>query len=313
MAQNLKLVSVFRTTILFSFIILAVFYGCETNPPSFSIDGLERVKVFVSSNVDSAMIYIDNQFTGRYTPDTIDVKFGKSFLSLQKDGYEILSTEININQNKLWSFHLEMVPAGLKKTVLLENFSNIGCAPCVVPNKILKNFQSYIPKTDLVIIKYPTNFPSPNDIFYIANKTDNNVRMAYYNIMIAPSIIIDGVLWPTASDSNSIKERINTRLSEKAIFSMKVDVSGSNFAGEIEIRVQIVSFADSLINFNNLDLKIAVIENDLNFSTPPGSNGETEFSNVMRKMIPDSYGTQLNKMNFGEKQDYVFQIGLNHK
>lgn len=38
-------------------------------------------------------------------------------------------------------------------------------------------------------------------------------------------------------------------------------------------------------------------ETDIEFATPPGSNGETKFYDVMRKMLPDNQGESLTSIN----------------
>ncbi|MBZ0242175.1 MAG: T9SS type A sorting domain-containing protein, partial [Bacteroidales bacterium] len=53
----------------------------------------------------------------------------------------------------------------------------------------------------------------------------------------------------------------------------------------------------------NLVAHIAVIEKEIHFTSPPGSNGEKDFYNVMKALIPSKSGTSLPDF---EKDDYFF-------
>ena len=111
----------------------------------------------------------------------------------------------------------------VNKKVLLEDFANVSCTPCVTSNLIIENLTrvTYGPQK-LVSIKFPTNFPSPNDPFYLANKDACNFRMIYYNILQAPTVIIDGVTKPVPTDSNSYKQAIGSRLNLQTNFLLEI-------------------------------------------------------------------------------------------
>ncbi len=47
------------------------------------------------------------------------------------------------------------------------------------------------------------------------------------------------------------------------------------------------------INYSDLVLHAVVTETDIEFATPPGSNGETKFYDVTRKMLPSKEGTAI--------------------
>ena len=50
----------------------------------------------------------------------------------------------------------------------------------------------------------------------------------------------------------------------------------------------------SAIDLTNLALESVILEEEIEFSTPPGSNGETKFYDVMRAVLPSTNGTSLN-------------------
>jgi hypothetical protein len=170
----------------------------------------------------------------------------------------------------------------------------MGCYPCPVTNRIIRQLanETY-GKNKLVVVKFPTNFPAPNDLFYLAAKDICDFRMSYYNVFYAPTIIIDGMLKPVASDSLSIKAAIDSRLSATPRFSINVNASlEGDYTADIAIKI-----IDSTgININDLIINTAVTEADIEFQQPPGSNGETKFYDVIRLMLPSVNGISLRQL-----------------
>ncbi len=175
----------------------------------------------------------------------------------------------------------------INKVVLIEDFANVSCNPCVVSNRILESLTKYsLGYGKISAIKFPTNFPGPNDPFYKANSSECNARMSYYNIITAPTIILDGILRPTASDSNDIKQKINSRslLNTNFRITLNDSIIGEDYLIKFSIDV-----SDTVgIDFTNLVCYVVVTETDIEFTTPPGSNGETKFYDVMRVVFPTS-------------------------
>lgn len=99
-----------------------------------------------------------------------------------------------------------------ERTVLLEDFANVSCNPCVTSNKIIQSLLHSYGSDKIVAVKFPTNFPSPVDPFYLAGKEFCDYRMSYYNILFAPTIILDGLVKPNAIDSNSIKDNLKHKV-----------------------------------------------------------------------------------------------------
>jgi hypothetical protein len=182
----------------------------------------------------------------------------------------------------------------VSKVVLLEDFANVSCVPCVTSNKIIESLtrHTYGP-SKLIAVKFPTYFPAPNDPFYLANKPDCDSRISYYNIFFAPTTIIDGLLRPTSTDSNSIKQNIDTRLAINPAFEILTDdefIGGSYY---INIQINVLTGG---IDFSNLVLHTVVLESEIEFESAPGSNGETKFYDVMRVMLPSNEGISLSEV-----------------
>jgi hypothetical protein len=193
-------------------------------------------------------------------------------------GKIIATTTINLNQTS----------TNADKVVLLEDFANISCPPCVTSNQIIESLLhgSYAGK--IAVVKFPTNFPSPNDPFFLENASLCTSRIVYYNVLYAPTIVVDGILKPSATDSDEVKEKIDERLVENAPFKITVNTSFQDSSLIVNINVQAINLAG--INMADLILYTTVVENDINYEAP---NGESVFYNVLRKMLPSDNGLTL--------------------
>ena len=175
----------------------------------------------------------------------------------------------------------------VNKVVLLEDFANVSCQPCVGSNLVIKSLtrEVYGPEK-LVAIKYHTYFPGPNDPLYLANKSLYDSKILFYNVFFAPTTIIDGLERP---DTSTMRQKIDARLTVAPPF--EIIVTDTFIAGSYYIDVQVNSL--STINLTNLILESALIEEDIKYENPPGSNGETNFYDVMRNVFPSSDGIAL--------------------
>ena len=178
------------------------------------------------------------------------------------------------------------------KIVLIEDFANVSCGPCVTSNKIIESLtnERYGP-TKLVAVKFPTNFPSPNDPFYLAIPEICDARMLYYNISFAPTIIVDGVLYPIPTDSFSVIEKIDERLALSPKFGLEVTDSAAG--GNYFINVTLQALNTTGLNLDEIVLHTAITETEIEFENPPGSNGETKFYDVVRSTLPTLEGESV--------------------
>lgn len=178
------------------------------------------------------------------------------------------------------------------RTVLLEDFANVSCVPCVTSNRILESLEKYsFTSNKLKIIKFATNFPSPVDPFYLTAKQFCDYRMSFYNIMFAPTIIIDGLMRPTPSDSNQIKSGINQKLDSPSNFLIHLTQLKVN--NGLFIKLNIISNNIDTTFLSNYFLRTAIVEKEIEFSSPPGSSGEVKFYDVMRVLFPNNQGINL--------------------
>lgn len=194
------------------------------------------------------------------------------------------------------------------KVVLLEDFANVSCVPCVTSNKIIESLTEVTyGRSKLVAVKFPTYFPAPNDLFYLAAKEICDTRIIYYNIFSAPTTIIDGTLKPISTDSNSVKSAIDTRLAVTPRFSINVEAA---LEGDYLVDVNI-KFIDTLsLNMSDLVIHTILTETDIEFEQAPGSNGETKFYDVTRLMLPSKDGIPIRQFIDQGELSFSFQDAL---
>lgn len=289
--------------------LISLFISCQTNPPTQPINPvLDYGTIKVISNISDAKIFLDGYDTGKTTPDTFKVQAGTHLIKLVKEFYDTVETIVIAVKNTLVESSTNMIAAG--KIVLIEDFANVSCTPCVTSNKILEQLtNNTFGRKKLVAIKYPTNFPSPVDPFFLANGPDCNARMSYYSVIVAPTNIVNGKLKPTPSDSNDVKQKIYSELAKIPQFKLTVNhaITGSTYNISVSVEVKDLSNLD----FSKLVLQTVVTETDIEFSTPPGSNGETKFYDVMRKMLPSNLGESLASISQTGVYNFTRQIEIN--
>jgi hypothetical protein len=192
------------------------------------------------------------------------------------------------------------------RITLLEDFANVSCTPCVTSNKLIQSILASYGSDKVVSVKFPTNFPSPVDPFYLAGKSFCDYRMSYYNILFAPTIIFDGTVRPTPTDSNSIKQALNTRLALPTNFDLSVTKTIDN--GGLLLAVNIKVKNKSSLNLDELLLRCAIVESEIEYAQAPGSNGETKFYDVLRVLFPSNEGVSLSSL--GTTQTYQFENAI---
>jgi len=222
-------------------------------------------------------------------PTTPDFGSGKIYLTLKLDPTSNVSAATKI--------------------VLIEDFANVSCIPCVQSNKIIESLTrtTYGPEK-LVAVKFPTDFPSPSDPFYLAKSDYCDERMIYYNIFFAPTTIIDGILRPTSTDSIAIKAAIDQRLTTETRFDIEVTDSTSAENYFVTVNLKLVNTTG--LNLDETVMHTVITETDIEFETPPGSNGETKFYDVMRDMLPTNSGEMLSTIIQQAELNFEFKNAL---
>jgi hypothetical protein len=176
---------------------------------------------------------------------------------------------------------------------LYEEFSGENCGPCAAQNPGLWTLLTTGSNaTKVMLIKYQTPIPSAGPIYY-QNVTDVDNRRTFYNVDFAPKGHMDGLTSPATGQypglvGNLAQADIDAATAIASPFNITVTntVVGTTLTSTINVTA-VAAYTGS-----NVKLRAALVE-DLNYATPPGTNGETEFHHVVRKMYPSADGQAI--------------------
>jgi len=193
------------------------------------------------------------------------------------------------------------VPFVTNRLPLYEHFTSNTCGPCASFNPGFQtlldaNNVNQINDAKVGAIKYQVNWPGSADQSYNA---DVATRVSYYNVDGVPFAHIDG------NSAISTQEEIDNYSANPSF----LDISGTAVASngtDLTVEVSVTSYD----NLPNATIHIAVVENQ--YYNNAGTNGETEFFQVMRKMLPDANGTTADLSNgqaVNVSQSASFEIG----
>ena len=178
---------------------------------------------------------------------------------------------------------VETYTTSYPRVVLYETFTSSTCAPCVAGNANFESVIATLPAGEVASIKYQMSWPGDGDPY---NTVDGNDRRGYYNINSVPRLEADGG-W----DGNS------------SIFTAAVHDDAMEVPAFVEIDAtykvvvadqKVFSCATIVANrdLGDATLHVAIMENLTTANV--GTNGETEFHNVVKKLAPDASGQTVN-------------------
>lgn len=176
-----------------------------------------------------------------------------------------------------------------QRLVLYEEFSGENCGPCAAYNPgLMTLLNANASKT--ILIKYQSPIPSAGPIYY-QNTADVQSRLTYYNVPFAPYGRQDGAQVGDGNIANHTQAAIDAAYAVPTVFNITATHTISSDWDSVYLNVTVAS--TGTFNGTTMKLRAALVE-DLEYDYAPGSNGETEFHHVMRKMYPDATGSTAN-------------------
>ena len=207
---------------------------------------------------------------------------------------------------------------------LSETFTSNTCGPCAGFNPPyqteLDALNTNVSGSNYVAIKYQVNWPSPgNDVCY---NSDVDTRISYYNVTGVPNTFVESndanydfsfpaTTWDEAAVNTALQfQDLTSAHGWVSINSTTTYNSDDNF-----LSVEVSLTPDANFDASSHKLYVAVINNyyDNTEINPSGTNGETDWNYVVRKMLPSGNGTTIGEMVTGEEMtfnfDYQFEVG----
>lgn len=170
---------------------------------------------------------------------------------------------------------------------LVEEFSSNTCPPCASFNAVfiprLQAMNANMENGSLAVVKYQMDYPSPGtDKSYNA---DADARHTFYGVPGIPDAFLNGV------NFGGSQADLNAAVASTAVMDISVDAV---YSGNTVTATATVS---PYANFAaGLRLFVAIVDDSYNDA---GTNGETEFHFIMRKMMSTSAGISLAAMTPG--------------
>jgi hypothetical protein len=163
------------------------------------------------------------------------------------------------------------------RTVIVERYTSSTCGPCASNNPTM---DAFLTSQDVEKIQ---------GISYLSNVADNEARRNYYGVNSIPQAFMDGST-PIAPPYNSgtLTSYMNTRLGILSPITLIVTETITD-----SLKVKVIVFCEQPMSNPIVTLHIAAVEKYKQFPSPPGTNGETTFRDIMRKLLTGTNGMPL--------------------
>jgi hypothetical protein len=180
-----------------------------------------------------------------------------------------------------------------QRLVLIEEGSNASCPPCAAQNPAFNELLE-ANSTKVVSLKYQWDFPG-YDPMNEHNPSEVATRFeTYYGQNGVPTAMLDGTV-PTfggnpydGAPAGYTTALIDQRYAAPASFDINLTYSLTPETITVNCTATCTQAASGTFK-----LRLAVVEKLIAFATAPGSNGETEFHNVMKKFLPNAGGITM--------------------
>jgi hypothetical protein len=259
---------------------------------NLGLDTIINMKINYSINGGNTVSeYISNLNIGSYQDDT--ASFNILWNPTNAGTYDIAIWADSLNggsdmdnSNDTLHKNLHVFDISSQRIPLLETFASSTSQFSVTGNTDLHNILS-TNQNDYTLVKYPMSWPSPGDPYYTL---EGRQRRLYYSINTVPRIVNNGIV-----QFNPIGFTQQEFDDAKGLYSfMNLSAEYSVGGQTIDISVNIDPLCNTAGIWDNLVLHTAVYEKTTYNNS--SVNGEIEFYNIMKKMIPDASGTTLSNL-----------------
>ena len=260
---------------------------------NLGIDTISNMKINYSINGGNTVTeHISNLNIGIYQDDTASfntpwnpTNAGTYDIAIWADSINGVSDMDNTNDTLHKNLHVFDISS--QRIPLLETFASSTSQFSVTGNIDLHNILS-TNQNDYTLVKYPMSWPSPGDPYYTL---EGRQRRLYYSVNTVPRIVNNGII-----QLNPIGFTQQEFEDGKDLYSfMNLSADYSVGGQTIDVSINIDPLCNTAGIWDNLVLHTAVYEKTTYNNS--SVNGEIEFYNIMKKMIPDANGTVLSNLS----------------
>ena len=193
--------------------------------------------------------------------------------------------------------------AQAKHYVIFEHFTQASCAPCAAQNPAMQaTLNANIGRVHQ--ISYHTSWPGV-DPMNAYNATQVADRVTYYGVTGVPDVIGLGNQYE-GSPTGVTQALVDNFASDPAPIRVIVKETSNGVTRTVKVKV----FTLDTIPTANYKIRLAVCENWVHYATAPGSNGEKDFSDVFRKMLPSTAGDAFVPAAIGDSVTLTYTYNL---
>lgn len=201
-----------------------------------------------------------------------------------------------------------------QRFVLVEEFTQASCGPCASQNPAFNTLMA-ANSSKATSIKYQTNWPGV-DPMNVQTQTWVGPRVTYYGVSGVPHGTVDGVAinndcnYYTGAPACLSQGEIDAAYNTPSPFTINLTHTMSADFDSVYINM-VITASQAFTSNGTLKAQIALVEREINFTSAPGSNGELDFYNVLRKMLPSATGTTLpSTWNNGDAQTVTISTAV---
>jgi hypothetical protein len=194
------------------------------------------------------------------------------------------------------------------RKVLIEEYTQASCPPCATQNPDFDDLLYQNRLTGKVTaIKYHTIWPGYDPMNTI-NVSQVEERVIYYGVLGVPSAFYNGRLTENCPGSYPgapaclTQYAIDSSVAVPTIF--QIQINPVNYGTAASVNITVTSKTD--FPLSTFTLYTAVVEDTIDYGTPPGTNGESVFYQVFRTMLPDYDGEPLPAMTNNQSLNFNF-------
>jgi hypothetical protein len=194
---------------------------------------------------------------------------------------------------------VSVLSESVQRKPLFEIFTSSTCGPCKPGNEAFHAIVDLKNPDDHVIIKYQQDFPGTGDPYCTTEAT--NRRATPYGINSIPRMEIDGGWDGNASSFTTALYDAARAIPAQYKMDGTFNVNNKSVTAKVKF--------SPLFNASGAKLYVAILERLTTANVK--SNGETEFEQVMKKMLPNENGTTLPAVSIGAWDSLSFNYTFN--
>lgn len=202
----------------------------------------------------------------------------------------------------LQGFSVKVI-AQAKKYVIFEHFTQASCAPCAQQNPAMQaTLNANVGRVHHVA--YHTSWPG-YDPMNLYNPTQVADRVGYYGVSGVPDVVALGNKYH-GSPTGVTQNLVDNLASDAAPIRVLLSETSTGTVRTVKVKV----FTVGAVPAGNYKVRVAVLEKMINYTTPPGSNGEKNFPDVFRKMLPNTSGESYTPAATGDSVIFTYTYNL---